>query len=221
MILKDIYLQLDRAIIDIETCYEFQKISRHVCNYVERTLFKKQKFVTDGFNRLVINITENKERETHINSVKVLSHIFYKENLSSLEDKEVYSSDFIIDLLQEGLDTVSHKYNIPKEEILNTLKEFKENGFVNEWIHKKKRDKVSKVNFILRCVLGIKKFELYLEGEKDKQQVFSKLILSTDPDEVAFDYRFKDILINEDMITITSKTSEPLLTTNIRQLLIS
>jgi hypothetical protein len=45
----------------------------------------------------------------------------------------------------------------------------------------------------------------------DNKEVFNDIVLRTDPDEVAFHYRFKDIIIEKDTIIVTSKNSTNLL----------
>ena len=64
----------------------------------------------------------------------------------------------------------------------------------------------------LNCKLTQFVFHLFLKVEKEGEVVCEEVILETDPDEVAFEYRFKDIIIQEDKLIITSKTSENLFT---------
>ena len=63
---------------------------------------------------------------------------------------------------------------------------------------------------VLACRLDARKFSLLLTLRRKGETVFEDMILETDPDENAFDYRFKDIEMKGDTIVVTSTTSEPL-----------
>jgi hypothetical protein len=56
----------------------------------------------------------------------------------------------------------------------------------------------------------MEEFELSLQIMLAQELIVDKVILRTDPDEIAFEQRFKDIEIHEDQLTVTAKRGDPL-----------
>jgi len=80
----------------------------------------------------------------------------------------------------------------------------------NEWTHKTRAFRKHGILANLNCRLTMEEFELSLLIMRDQELVVDKVILRTDPDEIAFEQRFKDIEIHEDQLTVTAKRGDPL-----------
>jgi len=121
-------------------------------------------------------------------------------------EREVLT-DFLILKTKEGIENVAAATLIPKEEIYRGLDAFVINEYVNEWLYKKRSFKQHSLVVYLYCKLTQSGFTLVLKIIKNDVVVFEEIILETDPDEVAFHYRFKDIIIEDGQLVITSKIS--------------
>ena len=60
------------------------------------------------------------------------------------------------------------------------------------------------------CRLTIREFSLRLRVYQKHQTVFDDIVLRTEPDEVVFEHRFKDIEIASERLVVTTKLPEPL-----------
>ena len=80
----------------------------------------------------------------------------------------------------------------------------------NEWLHKSRTFRVHSLKASLLCSLTMEQFTLRLQVERRKKLVLDEVVLQTDPDEIAFEYRFRDLAIESGSLLITSKVEEPL-----------
>lgn len=208
MILKSIFLKVGDLGLPTEYTYSFLKRSRSLCNFIDREVLKKLKFRTDNFKRISIAVYEGDLKETYVNSSGVLcASLAYRkgEYDKMLPD---YLNDYYIRQLVAGIDKCSVGYRVPKKEILVGIESYKSGGYINKWEHKVKR--FGGITAKLICNLTMDKFCLYLYIAKDNRILFNQNILTTDPDENAFEYRFNDIKVEDKNIIVTSKISEPL-----------
>jgi hypothetical protein len=214
MILRTLYLQnLDPRI----ESYDFLKESRHICNYLERGVLKAIKYKAD-FGRICISLTEADPPTTVLNSSNVLCvgmpfDLDEYESFSRKERSQYYSLK-----LKQGLEKCNCTHSIPLSEILQGLKDHQDLGWHNEWVHRKRHFRERKVVASLTCNLTIDSFELTLQVWRDGSLVYNKVVLETDPDEIAFGYRFKDIELKRGRLIVTSKVSDPLLSLSMRDL---
>jgi hypothetical protein len=208
MILKQIYLAPDPVEFQ-EDSSDFQFETRHICNYIERQL-APEKVVVDGFNRLYV-VGQSAPGEMVVNSNHVLSipvSIDMNEwRLLPEERRPHYYSD----LLKTGFARAASQYPIPVEKLSQWLADLKESGYRNEWMFLKKTFKKYDLRCRLDCRLTIKAFTLRLQIWKDDVQVFSDTILTTKPDELIFHHQFKDIVIENNEIVVTKRTTDSVL----------
>ena len=215
MILKSIYFNLNRDDYPNNYGYSLMLLSRHFCNYLEREVLKKTKTKTENFGRWVINLKRHPTKEIWVNSEKVLVQelAFDKEKFESTKLNNV--SEYFIETFIEALERVPIEFKLPKVELIDGINRFKNSNFKNSWIHKKKLSKDRVFQTILNCELTPKNFALDIEILKNKKSIFSKQLLKLDPDPVAYNYRFKDIIYNENKVIISSKISENLFEFNL------
>ncbi len=219
MILKNIGIQLQIDGGNKETisyCYSFKKKSRHIFNYIERNCLQQLKFESEEFKAIAISLRYGYENrfmnvEPEISSNKSLHIVlpFDKNEYDTINNNESYR-ELLYKYILMAFEKAQSKYIFPSSEILESYKELENKKFVNEWIFKKKIDKTRKITAELHCSLTIEKFELSLKVKEDKKGIYDEIILETDPDEIAFEYRFKDIIIEKDKIIITDKRKKTL-----------
>jgi hypothetical protein len=217
MILRQLTLYLD-PIEDAAYSYELLKKSRHILNYVERTCLRRINYETDGFKGIVIHKRYDDLTEPHITLNKSLDIPlpFDKAKYDAIETDDEFRN-YVEVCVRKALAKIKNKYDVPADEILETIEILKRNNYVNEWTHKRKVDSKRGITAILNCSLTIKKFSLRLIISIAKEEVFNEVVLTTDPDEVAFHYRFKDIIIDDDKIIVTQKISKNLLEYSIKK----
>ena len=217
MIFRSIYLDLDRIEFGNEFGYSFLLQSRALCHFLQRKV-KPIKFKSDGFNRLVVKGTKKKV-EPFINSSNVLSvRVPFKEEAYRSSESTEDLNEFYIEMLKEGMNLGDALSPLPIKAINEGIREFRESGYSTSWSTPRRRQRERALIAFLECQLSINSFELYLVIERKKEQIYRDKILVTDPDEIAFHYRFKDIVFGNDTLTVTSKTSEPLLTMNLKEI---
>jgi len=217
MILKSFYLNLDRQEYGNDIGYKLQCQARSLCHFLGKYV-KPSKFKCD-FRRVVVCGKRHITTSCYINSSNVacVNIEFDLEKYSSLSsDNEI--NDFLIEMLIHGLKILKENQDLPWDVISEGIEEFKSNGYKNQWTHKKRLFRDYGIRAQLDCDLTVEKFSLALKITKDKNLVYDKTVLETDADEVAFDYRFKDIIIDNDKLIITSKRCQNLIAIPINEL---
>lgn len=206
--------------------FDFQ--SNYFYNYVYSKL-KDFKFEFGVFNTIMIRGRKKPDEKlvpkTHFKSLNI--EVFFNEEryrelypykneyplddrlLPPIEKEEAFHT-FLFDMVMEGLEKgKQQKAPIPYDFLVNTVLDFKLNGFKNEWIHKAKTFKEHGIKATLFCKLTMNYFSLELIIEKDKKEVLRKEILKTKPSGLIYDYKFKDIIIDNGILKIMKDTYEP------------
>lgn len=218
MILRDIYLDLDRSQYSTKVAYAFKLRSRSICHFVGRHFWKEQIRVP-CFNRIVVTLSKGASPKFEVNSCQVgcITMPFEESGYASLSDTDFH--EFVISHLLSACDQFLS--TLPK--VLASLKEgvrlFRESGYRNEWVAKARRFAAAGIHASLACELTPQRFGLRLIIRHRGALVFDQEIFSSDPDEIAFDYRFKDVVVMGDKLIVTSKTSKPLLELSLSGLL--
>lgn len=191
--------------------YQFLLNTRFISNYFSKAI-RKYKFDTNRtFNMLSITLLpENKLELTKITGLNVLKTYlsFDQERYEQIKGTEDCS--YYLELLEQGFKKASEFKPIPLDTLLNIIKEFKEKGCKNEWLHKKKRFKEEDLEVILTCEFTTNYFQLIatINQISTKKQLVKGIVIKTEPDEVLFDKMFKDIYINDNII-ITDSSDSP------------
>lgn len=211
MILKSLYLHLEQPKFPVAYAYAVLKGSRFICNFVERTALKPLKFRVDGFNRICVVLDPAPQQEFFVNTAGAAAVWlpFQRERFDKLAFEE--RPLFYIEMIQAGLQTMEKHCPVPRLAIEEALQAFKAGGLLNEWTHVKRRLKSPGLSASLSCKLTQEKFTLSLTVEKSGTTLFDSAILETDPDENAFAYRFKDVVLEGDKLVVTGKHSTNLI----------
>lgn len=209
-----LYMRLaNKSNEEIDYSYTFFKKTRHIANYVERMCLKKIRFEANGFKNILIELREAESMVPTITSNKSLQIpiLFDRSEYDKISSLAEFR-EFVIKTIVKAFQVTKGVFTIPAIEILDSIEELKsKNNYVNQWLHQRKVDSKRKIVVELTCSLTVDRFALRLVVLINDEEEFNKIVLETDPDEVAFHYRFKDIIIESKKITISSKTSENLL----------
>lgn len=196
--------------VTVEYKYEFRKKSLYITNYIERECLKHIKFHSEYFNRIGINLN-NEDETPYIFNDTLIIPIFFDKVFYDKQKSKYEFQKYIIQILHSAFQKAVGLYNIPVNEMLASLDILKDNNFENEWVYKQKIDKIRKLRVELHCSLTIKEFQLTFIVRKGNETLFKDIVLTTEPDEIAFGYRFKDIQIDNEKIIVTSSISGNLL----------
>jgi len=196
--------------LDNHLRYDFQQRVNFINDYFSKAI-RKLKFKTDGtFNMISIACTEFELSTTSIvhNDVLKVSVPINIEKYNGLK----YSDDcsYYLELLEEGFKKASDFKEVPIGTLLNIVKEFKQGGCKNEWLHKRKRFKEDDLEVILMCEFTISRFQLVVTINKisTKENLVNGALISTEVGVSIHEGMYKDIVISNDIV-ITDKTDSP------------
>ena len=209
MILKSIYLELGDPGLSAEYVYGFRKSNRFICNYLERECFKRLKYKTSGFARVVVSLTA-RPKAVYVNSCQVAC-VGIADRRDEYDHKTGEALTlYCIERLKEGLAELAVVQSIPDRELRSCLDSFVSGRFVNEWVHKKRKFVAQSIEATLFCSMNQDAFTLRLKVTFKRKVLFDEIILVTDPGELAFKYRFNEIELSGDMLAVVDKWSKPL-----------
>lgn len=193
--------------------YEFTLHTRFISNYLSKQMRKKEHwFETDGtFNMLSVHPMPDKLAECRIvpEDVLIAEVPFDKQRYEKI--KGTADCEYYLELLAEGFKKASGFKEIPLDMLLRLMNDFRQNGYKNEWQHKKKRFNEQDVEIILNCYFTTLDFRLVATIKKlsTKEELCSGAVLTTEPNEICFDKMFKDILLDKKKIIITDAFDSP------------
>lgn len=208
--LRKFALNLDRQAWPNEYGYSFYLKSRCLCNFVERTLKKVSVELVDS-TKLCITGVNGDSVGYCVNSSNIasLSVPFDQMQYDSISlDRDVHI--FITEFAKSNILKIPESSRGSTDKLIAIIQQFETEGCKNEWQHKKKSFRDLGITASLDCVLSLAAFELRLHVKKGSSEVFADSILKTDPDEIAFHHKFKDVKIDKDKLVVTTKSEEAL-----------
>lgn len=206
MILKHIYLYPDLVEFAArkDELLTIRDQTRHICNYLERQLVPL-KFEADGFGRICI-VGSSNPGDMYINTSHVLSVPVFFDLDACLSVPLGFRDDYYVQLLNTGFRRCASKYRIPLNELLGWSEDLKRNGYRNEWTHKERMFRQFGIKCQLNCLLTQDAFTLRLVvTNKTGNTLHDRVILTTPPDEIAFQHRFKDVAIEGERLVVTTR----------------
>lgn len=211
MNLRYIAIGLDRQSFDSNYRYQFDLHTRFISNYLSKQI-RKAKFKTDGtFNMIWVGAVVREPRPCQLVAVDVLeSEVpFDKERYERIKGKP--DCEYYLEMFEQGFRKAALFKKVPLTVLLASIDEFRKKGCRNEWLHKMKRFKEIDIEVTLQCYFTTLNFKLAatIKRISTQEELCAGIVLRTDPDELAFDYKFKDILIDEDSIIITDRFDRP------------
>jgi hypothetical protein len=189
----------------------FNLNSRFISNYLS-TQIRKLKVETDEtFNMISVAPSIEIAHVFRIVGEKALQAriSFNKEAYEQMSEIEKYK--YYLQLLEEGYKIFAKHKKIPLEQLLKLHQDFKNNGYRNEWLHKKKKFKEQGIEVTLNCFFTSFDFHLVMSVSdiRSKMELISGTVIRTLPDEVCFAHFFKDVIIENDKLSITEFQDRP------------
>jgi hypothetical protein len=189
----------------------FKDHCRFISNYMSIQV-RKLKFETDGtYNMIGIKLILNPGFLCKIipeYSLNVLLTSFNKESYNLMCEIEKY--EYYLSLLEEGYRIAAQYKDIPLDDLLRLHQQFRDGDYKNEWQHKRKVCKELGIDIVLNCYFRSINFqlEMVVSDRKTKKEVVKGIVLTTPPNEVCFDYKFRDIIIGSEYLIITDFFNE-------------
>ena len=205
MILKQLYLYPELGKHHGDVSGSFREKTRCICNYIERTALKPLKFKVDGFKRICVIADENPNLKVIVNSSGTASIgiAFTPEEYAAKANTEL--QEYFITLLVDSLIEFNEQITIPLEEIQNSIEQFRISEYKNEWVHKSKSLKGTKQIAKLYCQLSVDRFRLHFHLVENSSIIFQEEILNEFPDEIVYEYKFKDLIIDGCVCRVTDR----------------
>lgn len=201
--------------------YEFTLHTRFICHFLSMRI-RKIKFLTDGsFDMISVSPKPQGIESVSIRGIGALNVVvpFNKKKYDSIKNKS--SFEYYLELLQQGFYTASQHKNIPLDILNDLIIEFRNNGYKNEWLFKKRRFKEYDFEVFLNCSFSSYDFELEILVKKisTSESLINGIIIRTLPHENYFDKMFKDIVIENGNLIITYANNSPRVVIQIENIL--
>lgn len=189
----------------------FNLNSRFISNYLSIQV-RKLKFETDGtFHMLGVSPSLDIKNVCRIVGEKSLQARISFNKEVYVQMSEIEKHEYYLQLLEEGYKVCIKHKKIPLEQLLKLHQDFRNNGYKNEWLHKKKKFKEQGIEVSMNCFFTSIDFQLIMSvfDIKNKIELVSGTVIRTLPNEVCFDSLFKDVIIENDELLITEYQDRP------------
>jgi hypothetical protein len=183
------------------------------------------KFRGEGYSRLFVRGQRQLERY-FFDSKSLIAPVFfdserYKRAWGDGTDREVFS-EYVFDLFRQGFSQAAAAgAPIPLELLEGYMKDFRQGGYTNSWVHSAKLFRALGVHATLECSLDCIRFSLVLvirEGSAKGPIVFRRQILKTLPDYIIFYWRFKEVVAKKHSLVVLDSTGKTLFQIDTRKL---
>jgi len=227
MKLRYIALQIDslqEAYYGKENSFSFSFNTRFIENYLSRAV-RKYKIETGQYNLFIVTLTPYEQRikfyeyskcvETYLQFTKEDLHQYL--SIQSLENRYEY----YLELLRQGyMYAFDSDYNFQPNILLSLHQQFRENGYKNEWLWKKKLFRELDLYLFFKCAFTSFDFTLSIEvyDAKQRQCKLNKVIFRTGPDEIFFSKNIRNLIVDKDNIIITDFLDYPFLSISLNDL---
>jgi hypothetical protein len=212
MILKSLYLHIGVLGLPTDYTYTFKKRSRFICNWLDREVLKPLKSQCNEFDRIVVMLCSTPNPSAYVNTSKVACVEIPFDRYRIDASMGIAFTELQIAMLKSGIEKCAETLAIPKSDLFRGLEVFVEQGMKNEWLHKNRTFKQHDLTAALSCKMTQEVFSLRLCVLRHKTTVFDEVILETETDEVVFNHKFKDIIIDNDNLVVTARIGSPLWT---------
>lgn len=126
--------------------------------------------------------------------------------------------EFFLEMLLARFVKCSRDHQVPLDVLVEIIEVFRNGGYRNEWTHQRKVLRSLGLRAELRCQLDSDRFGLTLRLEGNGSLVFERQILETQPDELLFAHRFKDVVVEGDAIVVRDKYGDTVFSVRRRSL---
>ena len=156
-----IHIEPNRELYGNEYGYEFLFRTRFISNFLSKKI-RKYRFRTDGtFTQISIKLEEGRKRPEGVvvpfNSLRVAID-FDRASYEAAKDADDF--EYYLSLYEAGFRAAAGFKEIPLSVLLNLLGEFRQLGYKNEWLYKKKHFPGDDVSVALNCYFTTHEFRL-------------------------------------------------------------
>lgn len=221
MLLKDVALVLKAEEHPRVYRSDFAFRARSTCHFISRVL-PPLKFNAAGFWRIVVAGCHMPDKTCRVRGGDVLHAevCFDQQKYESLSGDD--RCELFLDMLTEGLSKAHESFDFPYKSVLESMDLFRAGEYRNEWVHKKKLFRgLGGLRGSLLCTMDTERFVLTLRLERKGEVLHEASLLETKPDELCFAHQFKDLVIRDGKLIVTSSVSEPLVEFDLSSLLLS
>ncbi len=205
--------------------YNFTSNYRFIANYLSKTIRKYKIENNIGVNMLYIRLTPE---DSHI-KVKEYSHVlevflhFTKEDLDKILQMQSHEERFeaYLELYERSYAyTKEQGFEIGQDILLILHRNFRELGYKNEWLWKKKLFREHDMYVFFKCAFTTIDFTLTIEVMNAKKDILrlKQVLFRTYPDELCYDKDFRHIIIDGSSLIITDFLNHPFIGINIDDL---
>ena len=196
-------------------CYNI----RFICNYLSKAVRKKNAYIElDEVNMISVMLSQKEcsVRTSVVDKARIVTLNCSEEELRRIISlpNETERYEYYLSFLEEGY-RLSGLFNDEQLGLLLSLhQQFRENGYRNEWLFKKKPIRDFGIYIYFKCYFTTYDFRLELEVFDLKQtKLLTKgVVMRTAPDEIFYDKDFKKIVINNNYLTVLDFLGYPFCT---------
>lgn len=204
MKLTGIFLYPDLVEFKSNAALSFRNQTRCLCHYVQHFLAARH-VLTDGFNRMCVVGRTVPSASSVSNASKVLVVEIPFDIGEYEKTPEDDLPEYFIRLLEAGFVKGSKDAHLPLDLFHEAIASFRHAAYRNTWVHSRRLFRSAGIACQLLCELDLSFFHLKLEVQRGGEQIFSREILRTLPDEVAYAHRFKDIVLEGQTLLVRDK----------------
>lgn len=216
--LRDVALQLDNNEFDVPYRSDFVFRSCYVCNYLSRRS-RQLKLQADGVGIIAVEGSAEPAPNTFMwdRRAAIVPVHFARHEYDSISPGEEH--EFLLAMLQAGFEKCAREHQIPLEALLRLVDEFRAGGYLNEWTHAKKRFRDYGIDVRLHCSLDPRRFRLRLEVVRGKRTLFDEVVLETQPDELIFAHRVRDVVVENGALIVRGDSGKQTFSIAVEELL--
>lgn len=165
-------------------------------DYIWRRL-RESEVYNENFSKISIHLCKNPKSGYRLFENILIYEIFFDEKkyreFNQFNKNEI--QEFIVNQLKTGIENLYKlRKDIPKDILLEILKEFKENNYENNWILKTKKLIINDVKYqlLLECEEDMNRFVLYYRVYNEFNKIiFEKELLKTIPSQTFYTFKIK------------------------------
>jgi hypothetical protein len=202
--LRSLVLSLYGHPDDLAIPFSFE--TRSLCNFVQRHA-RTLKIETVGFNQIVVHDDPFSvgEPRTKLVAEKSLSVPFRFDAGRYLRTDQQRKQEYFVEILRQGLLSANDFHRLPLEGLLQRVDDYVHTGYQNQWVHATKRIGAKGEIAELCCNLSMDNFTLTLRVHRKGAESMTLPVLVTKPDEICYHYQFKDLVLVEGDLVVTTR----------------
>ena len=188
--------------------------SESLSHYLQRHI-QPLRFDTDGYNQWIVEFNEKPKDAAYLMGDNLIVDIPFDEaSYRALPVETEAQNEFFIQGFLDGLDKTLKTHPLPAAEIRALIVQFRDGGYVNKWVHKKKSFRDRKLRCRIELELTLTNFEARLIAERSGEVVLNEVIQWLDyPDPSYRSFQMRGIRIENGMLIVHNALDEAMFET--------